>query len=196
MANQTITPEMAIYGAGCRLIESYLGPRTLVSAQKVGTRVVISIVGLPVYGRDTATTIQVSVPAGNVRVNGNSFRLANPIGSNDISYRIAGGGEFPHPHIYSDGSACMNGGRISSLVELFAMITDTVTWNNVTEDSERIGHFILNNTVASMGNNRRRCINQFKSRMARTVKQRDQKTTEYMVERYPRVAIQVLEALR
>ena len=196
MVNQTMTPEMAIYGAGCRLIETYLGPKTLVSAKKAGTRIVISIDGLPVYGRDGATTIQVSVPAGNVRVNGNSFRLENPIGSNDISYKISSGGEFPHPHIYADGSACMNGGKISNLVELFAMITDTVTWNNVTADSERIGHFILNSTVSSMGGDRHRCIKQFKSRMAKTVKQRDQKTTEFMMERYPRVAIQVLEALR
>jgi len=196
MARETITPEIAIYGAGCRLIESYLGPKTLVCVKKVGTRIVICIDGLPVYGRDTPTTIQVSVPSGNVRVNGNSFRLENPIGSNDISYRISSGGEFPHPHIYPDGSACMNGGKISNLVELFAMITDTVTWNNVTEDSERIGHFVLNSTVSSMGNNRHRCITQFKTKMARTVKQREQTTNEYMIERYPGVAIQVLEALR
>jgi|GEM_PF-1898615 len=196
MVSQTMTPEMAIYGAGCRLIEAYLGPKTLVSAKKSGTRVVISIDGLPVYGKDGQTTILVSVPAGNVRVTGNSFRLENPIASNDISYKISTGGSFPHPHIYADGSACMNGGRIGNLVELFAMITDTVTWNNVTEDSERYGHFIANETVVSMGGDRHGCIDGFKARMAKVVRKRDQQTTEYMMERFPGVAMQVLGALR
>jgi len=196
MATTTKTPEMAIMGAGARALEAYLGPKCVVMAEKKGTRVVFPIDGVPVYGRNQATTIMVSVPAGNVRFNGSSFRMEHPIGSKDISYTISTGEAFPHPHIFSDGSACMNGGKIPNLVELFAMIADTVTWNNVTADSERYGHFIMNDTVNSMGDDRNGCIRAFKARMAKKVRRVDQPTTEFMMERFPGYAMQALGALR
>lgn len=134
------TPEMRVYRALAETVRMYFGNRVQVTAHQRGSRILIRISDLPLYGRGSGPVIM-GLPAGQIVASRDSVKLRNQIRGDSVTFRINDREPFPHAHIWDTGTPCWSDMPITNLQGLFCVLVNTVTWMNISKDSRAYGGF-------------------------------------------------------
>lgn len=179
----TITPEIAGWGAFANVISDYLGDGAGAHVETHGPYIDIVVENIPVFGSADRTDAIFRMPAGTLRVGRNGFGLKTPLQGDNVQYLLKNGKAFPHPHIWDSGRPCWNGQSLSRMGTLFENIVNTITWNNVTEESMNVGHFTDCTCSRSLENDTVRKINRHKKRVADELEIPAEPPMQYYVDR-------------
>lgn len=100
-----------------------------------GNSIIMEFDGYPIYGTENSGKVFFQLPRSTFYMRGGDVKI-NPIQQAQCKYyQINIGEQFAHPHIYSDGHPCWDKGRRDKAADIIANIIETLTLENVTENS-------------------------------------------------------------
>lgn len=100
-----------------------------------GNHIIMEFDGYPIYGTDTFGKVLFQMPRSTFYMKGGDVKI-NPIQQSQCRfYQRRIGEPFAHPHIYNDGHPCWDKGKREQAVDIMTNIIETLTLENVTEDS-------------------------------------------------------------
>ena len=89
----------------------------------------------PMYNTNKVGKVLVQIPRSTFYMRGSDVKI-NPIQQSQCRfYQVKIGEQFAHPHIYSDGHPCWDKGKRDQAADIITNIIETLTLENVTEDS-------------------------------------------------------------
>lgn len=133
-------PELLVWGAFVNVVDEYFGNRLTCSVEERGTEVNLNFGGVPIFPKGKAATVTVTVPAGLLKVSRTSIGMKYALQGSNVKFGC-GTKAFPHPHIWDNKTPCWGGCEVARLSALFENICNTLTWNNVSNNSMTYGHF-------------------------------------------------------
>ena len=104
-----------------------------------GNQVIMTFHNYPLYGSDKKGDACVVFPRSTFYVRRGNVKFTPLQQAQCRFYQQSTGQALAHPHIFSDGHPCWHGGSRERVADFIANIVETLSLQNVTEDSVLVG---------------------------------------------------------
>lgn len=148
--------ELDAYRIVSKIVKDYFGGDVQAQATREGNGFAVKVQNIPVYS--TSSRIRTSsideakfvFPGSHVMLDRNGLKMTRDIQAYEIHVFDGKGKSFPNPHIWQDARPCLGVRALASLEDIACFIIDTITWRNVSPESESVGIFAPSECTSSL----------------------------------------------